>query len=177
MQSELTPFAILPQTSPLTARTLETLIRLSTAHAKARLSSKVDERDAMAAEEILRFALFKEVMKPEKRKRRKLNNGQNADEEDTDEEEEEEDAAADPEDAEVVNATTEAARERATAKSKRMPDRPALPILPSQPDDDEDEDALAAERDMMAQAGGDAMEVDEAATAAQPASGGITPER
>ncbi|KAF8610801.1 MCM-domain-containing protein [Ceratobasidium sp. AG-I] len=63
------------KTSPLTARTLETLIRLSTAHAKARLSTKVEERDAMAAEEILKFALFKEVLKPERRKRRKLNTG------------------------------------------------------------------------------------------------------
>ncbi|KAJ1028637.1 hypothetical protein NDA16_001803 [Ustilago loliicola] len=50
------------RTSPLTARTLETLIRLATAHAKSRLSSKVEERDAEAAEEILRFALFKEVL-------------------------------------------------------------------------------------------------------------------
>jgi DNA replication licensing factor MCM3 len=63
------------QTSPLTARTLETLIRLSTAHAKARLSTKVQQRDAMAAEEIMRFALYKEVLKRQRRKKRKLNNG------------------------------------------------------------------------------------------------------
>lgn len=52
------------------------MIRLSTAHAKARLSSKVEERDAVAAESILRFALFKEVVKISKKgkvKRRKLN--------------------------------------------------------------------------------------------------------
>ncbi|KAN0071513.1 MCM2/3/5 family domain containing protein [Elaphomyces granulatus] len=59
------------KTSPLTARTLETLIRLSTAHAKARLSSRVEERDTQVAESILRFALFKEVVEDERRKRRK----------------------------------------------------------------------------------------------------------
>lgn len=64
------------QTSPLTARTLETLIRLATAHAKARLSTKVQEQDAQVAEEILRWALFKEVLKRKKHsKRRKLNTG------------------------------------------------------------------------------------------------------
>jgi DNA replication licensing factor MCM3 len=59
----------------LTARTLETLIRLATAHAKARLSPKVEERDASAAEDILRYALFKDVIKRQRRKKRKLNHG------------------------------------------------------------------------------------------------------
>ncbi|KAF8506879.1 MCM2/3/5 family-domain-containing protein [Russula emetica] len=63
------------KTSPLTARTLETLIRLATAHAKARLSPKVEERDASAAEDILRYALFKDVVKRQRRKKRKLNHG------------------------------------------------------------------------------------------------------
>ncbi|KAJ7071448.1 ATP dependent DNA helicase [Mycena amicta] len=48
------------KTSPLTARTLETLIRLATAHAKARLSPNVELTDAVEAEAIMRFALFKE---------------------------------------------------------------------------------------------------------------------
>ena len=59
------------KTSPMTARTLETLIRLSTAHAKARLSNRVETKDAEVAEQILRFALFKEVVEDERRKRRK----------------------------------------------------------------------------------------------------------
>lgn len=61
------------RTSPMTARTLETLIRLATAHAKARLSHRVEVRDAEAAESILRFALFKEVVEDKRRKRRKVN--------------------------------------------------------------------------------------------------------
>jgi DNA replication licensing factor MCM3 len=62
------------RTSPLTARTLETLIRLSTAHAKSRLSRVVEEHDAEEAEEILRYALFKEIVGDDKRrKRRKVN--------------------------------------------------------------------------------------------------------
>lgn len=59
----------------MTARTLETLIRLATAHAKARLSPKVEEADANQAEEIMRFALFKEVPRRQRRKKRKLNDG------------------------------------------------------------------------------------------------------
>ncbi|KAI4946661.1 hypothetical protein J4E91_007351 [Alternaria rosae] len=59
------------RTSPITARTLETLIRLSTAHAKARLSKRVEQKDADVAEQILRFALFKEVVEDDRRKRRR----------------------------------------------------------------------------------------------------------
>ena len=60
------------RTSPITPRTLETLIRLATAHAKARLSNRVEERDAKVGESILRFALFKEVLEDERRKRRRV---------------------------------------------------------------------------------------------------------
>lgn len=46
--------------SPITARTLETLIRLSSAHAKVRLSKKVELEDAKVASQLLRFALLGE---------------------------------------------------------------------------------------------------------------------
>jgi len=67
------------KTSPMTARTLETLIRLATAHAKARLSSRVEQKDAEIAEAILRFALFKEVVEVERRKRRKVSRAPGSD--------------------------------------------------------------------------------------------------
>ena len=49
------------RTQPITARALETLIRLSTAHAKARLSKTVGAEDAEAAIEMVQFAYFKKV--------------------------------------------------------------------------------------------------------------------
>ncbi|KAF8649755.1 hypothetical protein AX16_005522 [Volvariella volvacea WC 439] len=63
------------RTSPLTARTLETLIRLSTAHAKARLATKVEKADAEEAERIMRFALFREVPRRQRRKKRDPKSG------------------------------------------------------------------------------------------------------
>ncbi|KAF7915378.1 hypothetical protein EAE99_010151 [Botrytis elliptica] len=59
------------KTNAMTVRTLETIIRLSTAHAKSRLSNRVEEVDALAAESILRFALFKEVLEDEKKSKRR----------------------------------------------------------------------------------------------------------
>lgn len=103
------------QTSPLTARTLETLIRLSTAHAKARLSPTVDEKDAHAAEEILRFALFKEVVKAAaKPKRRKLNGTPNGDA-----------SGSDSSDEEEEEMRMEMPKPAAKVKGRRNPDRRA----------------------------------------------------
>ncbi|PKC63278.1 MCM-domain-containing protein [Rhizophagus irregularis] len=61
------------KTSPLTPRALDSLFRLATAHAKARLGKRVTIKDAKVAEEIVRFALFKEVSVRDRRKRRKTN--------------------------------------------------------------------------------------------------------
>lgn len=46
---------------PVTARSLETLIRLASAHSKARLSHKVEEADASKAVDLMSFALYHET--------------------------------------------------------------------------------------------------------------------
>jgi hypothetical protein len=87
------------------------LIRLATAHAKARLSPKVEERDASAAEDILRYALFKDVVKRQRRKKRKLNHGGASARRDDDREEE----GSDDEDDENSEEEEEVPPERMTA--------------------------------------------------------------
>ncbi|KAJ6036471.1 DNA replication licensing factor mcm3 [Penicillium herquei] len=79
------------RTSPITPRTLETLIRLATAHAKARLSNRVDEKDAKHAEAILRFAMFKEMQEDGRRKRRKVQTFDDDSEDDSDSDDEDND--------------------------------------------------------------------------------------
>jgi len=89
----------LARTQPVTARSLETLIRLSTAHAKARLSNKVEARDAEVAIELVRFACFKKVLEKNKKgsKRKEVNTDDEMeqDNEDSQEEQEEEEEQGD----------------------------------------------------------------------------------
>ncbi|KAF8457568.1 MCM2/3/5 family-domain-containing protein [Kalaharituber pfeilii] len=106
------------KTSPMTARTLETLIRLATAHAKCRLSNRVEERDAIVAEEILRFALFKEVVDDGRKKRRRV--GGRDEEEGSEEEDSDEDAPAEDDD-DVT--PYRSANGRRSAPARRAPTR------------------------------------------------------
>lgn len=67
------------RTQPVTARALETLIRLATAHARARLSTTIDPIDAKEAIEMVQFSHYQKVLeKPRKR-------NANGDEDDDDE--------------------------------------------------------------------------------------------
>ncbi|XP_058823410.1 DNA replication licensing factor Mcm3 [Topomyia yanbarensis] len=76
------------RTQPVTARTLETLIRLSTAHAKARMARTVTEKDAQAAIELIQFAYFKKVLEKEKKKRKRTEDESDEDEEQLEEDDE-----------------------------------------------------------------------------------------
>ncbi|XP_071097249.1 zygotic DNA replication licensing factor mcm3-like [Haliotis cracherodii] len=78
------------RTQPVTARALETMIRISTAHAKSRLSKTVDLQDAQAAVELIQFAYFKKVLEKEKSRRRKHNDEDETEESSQEEGEEEE---------------------------------------------------------------------------------------
>ncbi|KAK3294693.1 MCM2/3/5 family-domain-containing protein [Chaetomium fimeti] len=121
------------KTSPMTVRTLETLIRLATAHAKSRLSNRVDERDAAAAESILRFALFKEVIEDESRKKRRktrpLENeaeGSNSDD-DSDPDDDEENGTARGTTARTSAARSTRASQRTNNSTRRRPAAHATP--------------------------------------------------
>ena len=95
------------RTQPVTARTLETLIRLATAHARARLSKNVEAQDANCATELVQFAIFHKVLsRPKKRKRE--------DQQNEEEEEEEEDMEVDEEQEVRPKQTRRTKRERTT---------------------------------------------------------------
>ncbi|KAG9664776.1 DNA replication licensing factor mcm3, partial [Aureobasidium melanogenum] len=128
------------KTSPMTARTLETLIRLSTAHAKSRLSNRVEQKDAEVAEGILRFALFKEVAEDERRKRRKTRATTEPLSSDEDDSSDDDDMDATTTNRSSTRRGTTPARRNARRTPANGEDHTASGALP----DDEDEDLYNA---------------------------------
>lgn len=124
------------KTSPMTPRTLETLIRLASAHAKARLSNRVEEKDAKVAEGVLRFALFKEVVEDERRKKKRARR-EDVDAMSTD------DDSDDSDDDDADDAATAGASRRSTrtpARSTRGVANASGADADNVPDDEDEED-------------------------------------
>ena len=139
------------RTSPMTARTLETLIRLATAHAKARLSGRVEVDDAEAAEVILRFALFKDVPVPEDRRKRRRTDQGDVDMDSSDEQDESEDGDSDDDDDGAYRgsrpskaATRPSTRSQRSQRSNKTNGTNGH-VADEDEDEDEDEDAEAEE--------------------------------
>lgn len=109
------------RTQPVTARTLETLIRLSTAHARARLATTVTAADAQAAIELVQYAYFKKVLEKEKHKRRRS------------------DADLSGDDETVENGTEPHSQGTETSPSVRRSKRTRTQETPSQEDDNMDD--------------------------------------
>ncbi|KAM3727836.1 Maternal DNA replication licensing factor [Dirofilaria immitis] len=104
------------RTMPVTVRQLETLIRISTAMAKARLAKNVERSDAEKAYQLLHYACFKEKPKErlEMEEKRRKKNGKN--------EKSDDDETEDEEDLENLLPTEQTVTQTSLRRSKRIGD-------------------------------------------------------
>lgn len=116
---------------------METLIRLSTAHARARLSTTIDEGDAIAAVELVQYSHFQKVLEKPRKRRTATNGNEGSNDEDDDDDNNDENMETDE-----VTAPTTSSR-RAEAKRTRdvyefdgdteAPDGGRAPVVTSAP--------------------------------------------
>lgn len=107
------------KTLPITARCLETLIRLATAHAKCRLDKiEVTEADAEVAVTVLKFALFNQAEpdKSEKVFKRRTRKGSKTKDDENDDDSDDDDEAKDP--------SVKQTPSRRATRSSRSSDKP-----------------------------------------------------
>ena len=89
------------RTQPVTVRTLETLLRLACAHAKARMHKNVDTKDAKDACQLVSFVLFREVVPAAKKGRKRAKAGVHGDDGDEDDDDQDGDDVMDVDEAVV----------------------------------------------------------------------------
>jgi len=136
------------KTMPVTARSLETMIRLATAHAKARMSKTITEADADAAIEMVQFAYFHKVEKREKKRKKKQ-----------DEESESEEEAA-QEDSEETENQSFRKIPQGKKRSKKVLKEGDEGYDPFEFDEDETEPVQAKRKRSTAKSQEDSMELD-----------------